>query len=170
MDPIYRERQKRPNFYMNEEEGIVREIKGGKALVVTDRRSMCGQCAAHGFCEMIGGGKEMLAEATNPLGAKAGDTVRIGIPHGTVTKASTVVYMIPALGLVGGAALGYYIGKLYAFDINVAALIGSVAGIGAAMIWVRRLSSALSKKPSFQPEIIKILTPDESECGEATSP
>jgi sigma-E factor negative regulatory protein RseC len=170
MDPLYGETQKRSNFYMNEEEGIVREIRDAKALVVTDRRSMCGQCAAHGFCEMIGGGKEMIAEATNPLGAKAGDTVKIGIPHGTVTKASTVVYLIPALGLVGGAALGYYVGKLNGFDINVAALIGSVAGIGAAMIWVRRLSSALSKKPSFQPQIIKILTPDAGECEEATPP
>ena len=156
------ETMKRSKVYMNESEGIVKEVRDKKALVITDRQTMCSQCMARGYCEMLGGGKEMLSETINPIGAKVGDMVRIGIPAGIVTKASMVVYMIPAIGLVGGAALGNYFGKLYGTDLNLSTLIGSLAGIGVSMIFVRLLSNTLSKKPSYQPEIIKIINPDES--------
>ena len=109
---------------------------------------------------MLGGGKEMLSEALNPVGAKIGDMVKIGIPEGTVTKASLVVYMIPTIGIVGGAALGYYIGKLYSLNLDLSTLIGSLVGIGLSMIFVRLLSNTLSKRPFYQPEIIKIINPD----------
>ena len=139
----------RPKTYMIEEEGVVKEVRGNKALVLTDRKTQCGQCMARGCCEMLGGGKEMLSEALNPIGAKAQDIVRIGIPSGSVTKASVVVYMIPAMGLVGGAAVGYYIGRLYSLHLDLSTLIGSLAGIGISMIFVRLLSNILSKRPSY---------------------
>jgi sigma-E factor negative regulatory protein RseC len=151
----------RPKVYMNEEHGVVKEIQGSKALVLTDRQSMCGECVARGCCHMLGGGKEMLAEAINSVGAKAGDFVRIGIPEGTVTKASMVVYMVPALGLVGGATLGYYIAGPIGLDINLLTLLGSIVGLGLAFIAVRLLSNALGRKPSYRPEIIAIITPDD---------
>ncbi|GAJ04813.1 unnamed protein product, partial [marine sediment metagenome] len=112
--------------------------------------------------------KEMLSEALNPVGAKTEDIVRIGIPSGTVTKASMVVYMIPATGLVGGAAIGYYTGKSCGLDSNLSTLIGSLAGIGISMIFVRLLSNVLSKRPSFQLEIIKIIDPENPESGEGS--
>ena len=155
-----------PRSYMNEEVGTVREVRGEKALVVTDRQSMCGQCVAKGYCHMLGGGKEMIAEALNPIGAKSGDTVRIGIPAGTVAKASFVVYMIPAIGLVGGAALGYVTGTSSGVDYNLTTLVGCLAGLGISLIVVRLLSNTLGKRPSYQPEIIKIITPEGVSCEE----
>ena len=152
---------KRPKVYMIQEEGMVKEVRGKKALVITDRKEQCAQCMAKGFCETLGGGKEMLTEALNPVGAKAEDIVLIGIPSGTVTKASMVVYMIPAIGLVGGAALGNYFGKLYSLDLDLSTLIGCLAGVGISMILVRLLSNVFGKRPSFQLEIIKIINPDD---------
>jgi sigma-E factor negative regulatory protein RseC len=150
-----------PKVYMNEEHGVVKEIRGNKALVLTDRQSMCGECVARGYCHMLGGGKEMLAEAINSVGAKAGDFVKIGIPEGTITKASMVVYMVPALGLVGGATLGYYFARPLGFDVNLLTLVGSIIGLGIAFTAARLLSNTLSKKPSYRPEIIKIITPED---------
>ena len=147
----------RPKVYMNEAEGMVQEARNNKALVITDRQAMCGQCTAKSFCGMFGSGEGMLAEALNPIGAKAGDTVKIGVPTGTVAKASMIVYAIPTIGIVGGAALGYYIGKSYGLDVNLSTLIGSLAGIALSMISVRLLSNILCKKSSYQPEIIKII-------------
>lgn len=155
-----------PRSYMNEEVGTVREARGEKALVVTDRQSMCGQCVAKGYCHMLGGGKEMIAEALNPIGAKPGDTVRIGIPAGTVAKASFVVYMIPAIGLVGGAALGYVTGTSSGMDYNLATLVGSLAGLGISLIVVRLLSNTLGERSSYRPEIIKIVTPEDASWEE----
>ena len=145
---------------MNATEGTVQEAQGKKALVITDRQSMCGQCTAKSFCGMFGSGEEMLAEALNPIGAKAGDIVKIGVPTGTVAKASMVVYAIPTIGIVGGAALGYFIGKYYGLDVNLSTLIGSLVGIALSMISVRILSNILCKKSSYQPEIIKIVKPN----------
>jgi len=150
----------RPKVYMNESEGIVKEVRGKKALVLTDRQEMCASCVAKNFCHMLGGGKEVLSETINPVGAKAGDMVKIGIPDGAVTKASLIVYMVPAIGFVGGASLGYFIGKLYSLDLNVSTLIGSLLGLGLTMISVRFLNNILSKRPYFQPEITKIINPD----------
>jgi sigma-E factor negative regulatory protein RseC len=155
----------RPKAYMIKEEGVVKEVRGEKALVLTDRKAQCGQCMARGYCEMLGGGKEMLSEALNPIGAKVEDIVRIGIPSGTVTKASMVVYMVPAIGLVGGAAVGYYIGKSCSLDPNLSTLIGSLAGIGISMTFVRLLSNVLGKRPSYQLEITEIINPDDPEHG-----
>ncbi len=155
-----------PRSYMNEEVGTVREVRGEKALVMTDRQSMCGQCMAKDYCHMLGGGKEMIAEAFNPIGAKPGDTVKIGIPAGTVAKASFVVYMIPAIGIVGGAAVGYVAGKSSGVDFNLTTLVGCLAGLGISLIMVRLLSNILGERPSYQPEIIRIITPEDDSCGE----
>jgi len=160
MDQRNVEIRKRPRVFMTEEEGVVKEVRGKKALVLTERKAQCSQCTAKGFCEMLGGGKEMLSEALNPIGAKSEDIVRIGIPAGTVTKASMVVYMIPAMGIVVGATLGYYIGKLYGLHSDLSTLIGSLAGIGISMVFVRLLSNVLGRRPSYQLEIIKIINPD----------
>jgi positive regulator of sigma E activity len=168
MDQRSMEIRERPKAYMIEEEGVVKEVRGNKALVLTDRKAQCGQCVAKGYCQMLGGGKEMLSEALNPVGAKTEDIVRIGIPSGTVTKASLVVYMIPATGLVGGAAIGYYTGKSCGLDSNISTLIGSLAGIAISMIFVRLLSNMLSKRPSYQLEIIKVINPDDPESGEGS--
>jgi len=150
----------RPKVYMNESEGIVKEVLGKKALVLTDRQEMCAECVAKDFCQMFGGGKEMLSETINPIGAKAGDMVKIGIPTGTVTKASLIVYMIPAMGFVAGASIGYFIGKSYSLDLNLSTLVGSIIGLGLSMISARFLNNVLSKRPSYQPEITKIINPD----------
>jgi sigma-E factor negative regulatory protein RseC len=156
----------RPKVYMNESEGIVKEVRGKKALVITDRQEMCASCVAKNFCHMLGGGKEVLSETINPVGAKTGDMVKIGIPDGAVTKASLIVYMVPAIGFVGGASLGYCIAKLYSFDLNVLTLIGSLLGLGLSMISVRFLNNIFSKRPYYQPEITKIINPDNLECGD----
>ena len=160
MDQAYEELMKRPKVYINEAEGIVKEVLGKKALVLTDRQEMCAECVAKDFCQMFGGGKEMLSETINPIGAKAGDMVKIGIPTGTVTKASLIVYMIPAMGFVAGASIGYFIGKLYSLDLNLSTLVGSIIGLGLSMISARFLNNVLSKRPSYQPEITKIINPD----------
>jgi sigma-E factor negative regulatory protein RseC len=154
----------RPKVYMNESEGIVKEVRGEKALVITDRQEMCASCVAKNFCHMLGGGKEVLSETINPVGAKTGDMVKIGIPDGAVTKASLIVYMVPAIGFVGGASLGYFIAKLYSFNLNVSTFIGSLLGLGLSMISVRFLNNIFSKKPYYQPEITKIINPDSREC------
>jgi positive regulator of sigma E activity len=77
--------------------------------------------------------------------------------------------MIPAVGIVGGASLGYYIGKLYGFDSDLPTLIGSLAGLGISMIFVRLLSNVLGKRPSYQLEIIKIINPHDPQGKEGSA-
>jgi sigma-E factor negative regulatory protein RseC len=164
MDQLQKEFFRRRRVYLNEEEGVVTEVRGEKALVKTDRHSMCVQCVAKGYCQMLGGGKEMLSEARNPIGAQPGDIVKIGIPEGIVAKASFVVHMIPAIGLVGGSVVGYFAGKSSGVDFNLTTLVGCLAGLGLSLIMVRLLSNILGERPSYQPEIITIINPNEVPC------
>lgn len=159
MEETYLQMRKGLKAYMNEAEGVVKEVRGYKAWVITKRKSFCSHCIAWGFCELHGGGKDMVSEVTNQIGAKADDKVRIGIPKGSVAKASMIVYMIPVIGLVGGGSIAYYFGNLFSLDLNISALIGSLSGMGIAMITLRFLNGILSKKSSYQPDIISIIDP-----------
>jgi len=68
MDQRSMEIRERPKAYMIEEEGVVKEVRGDKALVLTDRKAQCAQCVAKGYCQMLGGGK------------------KVGLLHGTLER------------------------------------------------------------------------------------
>jgi hypothetical protein len=59
MDQGSVEMRERPKAYMIQEEGVVKEVRGDMALVLTDRKEQCGQCMARGCSEMLGGGKKV---------------------------------------------------------------------------------------------------------------
>ncbi len=75
--------------------------KAGKALVRIPRSKECEGC--HG-CSMMDPEQGMMAEVDNPLGASAGDTVRIETAgaEGKV-KAALLLYGFPLLAMLVGA-------------------------------------------------------------------
>ena len=92
---------------MDEPKGLLREVgsvvstQAGKAMVRIPRSKECEGC--HG-CSMINDDPDMMAEADNPLGASAGDTVRIetaGV-EGKV-KAALLLFGFPLLAMLAGA-------------------------------------------------------------------
>jgi len=87
---------------MIEEEGIVAEIEGNIARVAIVKKSGCEQCAAAGVCHPD---DEEYMEASNPLGAKKGQKVKVVVAPQVYLKASIILYGIPMAALVAGAII-----------------------------------------------------------------
>ena len=78
---------------------VNRLLPGGRAEIAVKRKSACGH-----DCSKCGGGcsemlvqSEVRAVASNPLGARPGDTVRVESRSGQVLWIAAVVYLLPLL-------------------------------------------------------------------------
>ena len=139
------------------EEGSVSRTDGEMALVRVTRGTACDNCATSGACKSLGGGRDMEMEATNIVGAKVGDRVRVEVPSSSVAKMAFLVYLIPIMSLVLGAMLGMEIGAAASLDPELCALGTSLACFSVAFLIVRRIGQLLADKRDYTPRISKIL-------------
>lgn len=149
---------------MIEESGIVVAIDGGYARVRTERRSVCGGCAAHGACgtsliERFFGRRSIEVLALNQAHAAVGDRVVLGISEEGLLSASLAVYLVPVVGLVGGALLGDAVsGGLDAGrTADLAGLLGAALGLSLALWWLRGYSSASRQRPEHRAVVVSRL-------------
>ena len=91
---------------MLEETASVVSISDGRAVVAMVRSEACGSCSAKSMCHPSSG-EAMQMEVSNPAGAKPGDRVTVSLPPAELLKASAMAYMMPAMAIVGGAAIGW---------------------------------------------------------------
>ena len=98
--------------------------------------------------------EEILALASNPVGAKQGDVVEVTPADGRNISTSVIVFLLPCVGL--GA--GYILGQSLLGLGDMAALGTAVAGLVVGLLPAILLNRAMtrSKKPEFQ--ILKRLT------------
>lgn len=143
---------------MLEEKGVVKEVRGDKALVLMERREACAQCQAMGACRGIEAGKEMEARAVNNLGAGVGDRVRVSMPDGALLKSSLILYLIPALGLVIGAFLGYYMGGSYGWNTDLSAMFCALLALGLSFLIVSSLNERWRQGQTHWPQIREIIS------------
>jgi len=101
---------------MIEEEGIVMETAGGMAKVSILAKSACEKCASAGVCHPEG--EDSYMEATNPLGAKKGQRVKVVVAPQVFLKASIILYGVPMAVFVAAAIIGKNIGERYAGEAN----------------------------------------------------
>jgi len=142
---------------MFEEEGWVKEVSGEKALVLTERRGECDHCLARKACHVVDDGKEVLAHALNPIGAAVGDRVKITMKEGALLRSSFVLYFIPALGLLVGSVLGYYLGKLFGWNLDLSAMFSGLIVLGLSFLIVFMLSQDPKKTRTYWPQIQEII-------------
>src|SRR5574340_1253465 len=88
---------------MIEEEGIVMETHDGLARVSILAKSACEKCASAEICHPQG--EESFMEASNPLGAKTGQKVKVVIAPQLYLKASIILYGIPSAVFIAAAII-----------------------------------------------------------------
>jgi sigma-E factor negative regulatory protein RseC len=88
--------------------GQVIELAGNdKALVRVRRNSACGSCGrCGGFFGDPEKRHEMLVEVNNPIGAKAGQLVRLEAKASEMLMAAFLLYFVPLVGLLLGLVTG----------------------------------------------------------------
>lgn len=126
--------------------GVVILDKGKTAVVRFQKSDACGHCNA---CFRLGG-TEADVEIENSLHAKEGDVVVIELHGKSVFKASLIVYGIPLIGLIAGAALGSTVGDLYA-------ALGAVLFAAGSFFILRALEPRFSRMKEFKPRMVEIL-------------
>ncbi len=102
------------------ETGVVLETNGELALVQINQGKSCKGCAMGklGMCRPGGAGMRLTVK--NPLGAKVGETVMIGIDKKTHSKGYFIVFIFPLIILVVSTLAGYLLGqKLHALGLEV---------------------------------------------------
>jgi sigma-E factor negative regulatory protein RseC len=139
------------------ETGQVVRIKGRQVVVRIQRKEACAHC---GMCQDAGKGMEITLD--NPLGAVAGDRVEVSMGDRMVWKASVIVYAIPLLFLLAGAALGYVLSPLLgAADRDLTAALCGIGSTALSYILVRSIDKKVSDKQGYRPRITRILDEEE---------
>lgn len=145
---------------MIHETGLVTRIQeNGLALVTPLRGEFCGSCPCRGTCQVLGGRAERQIVAINRAGAQAGDCVLVSIGAGPFLKISSLVYLLPILGLVAGS----YMGERYSAQIwpagnpETVSILAGLLFVGISLMVIRLLSGRLSHNHKYYPVIEKIL-------------
>jgi len=87
------------------EVGKIVEIKGDIAVIELELEGKCGGCSIASFCEIRKQAKRSI-EAHKIPGIKVGDRVKVEIQVTQLLKGVTLLFLIPAICFVVGAAIG----------------------------------------------------------------
>lgn len=130
------------------EEGIVKEAKGGIAIISIQNSESCHECTAKIYCKP-GKSEQRNLIVRDPYGVHPGDKVRVIIKGSKILSASFFLYGIPLALLLTGIFAGMEI-----FQTNKE-LNSSLLGIGLISIYALAMFLFSKKiKTSSYPEIV----------------
>lgn len=132
---------------MIQSEGVVVDVDADGRHVwveIPERAAACGSCSSASGCHskssLLGAeGGVRRYRVENPIDAKLGDRVSLGVADGTVLRASWFSYLLPALLAVAGASLGQHFGD------DPGAIAGTVFGLVIGFGYLRRADRRLRR-------------------------
>lgn len=135
--------------------GIVRKLDGNMAVVETKYNAACEGCETKNSCKE---NENAFGEvkAINTIQAQVGDRVTVSIDSSSFLKVSFLVYIVPVLGLLGGALLGSAISRLIPISENLGGPMGGLTGFIASFLWVRHKGNKLAQQQNFTPAIVSV--------------
>jgi len=138
---------------MDTEEGIILEIHGHTATVRINSAGACSNCKV-GCIERDG---FMVAEAENPIGAKAGDTVSLELDSKKALIASFIVFGLPLLALFIGVLATSLITERIGYQSQILSIIVGVIAFFLTFIPVKAYDRHLKKTGDCSITIVEIL-------------
>ncbi|WP_290647708.1 SoxR reducing system RseC family protein [Aquisalimonas sp.] len=137
---------------MIETQAEVIDCRNGWARLRVQRQTACGRCHLQSGCGvgvlarvLPGAAWEVALASATPLAP--GQRVRIGVSEQGLVSAAALVYLLPLVMLLGGAALASPWGDAATIP---AALVGLVAGLAVA----RRLAARSAHRGKGQPVLL----------------
>jgi sigma-E factor negative regulatory protein RseC len=141
----------------HEEAMVTGDAPGGRVQVTVERGEACHSCAAQGACKALGGQtRDIVLIVDNDLRAAPGDRVRLTMAESALVKASAVLYLLPALGLIGGAAGGWAVGQSLGWQADPPAIVGALAGLVVGLLLGRLLGGRMARNKTFVPRLTAI--------------
>ena len=124
---------------------IKRTVSNGVAEIALLRQMDCKNCDNCGSCSQKPG-TEMLALASNSIGAETGDVVEVESIAGSSIGIAVIVYVFPCVFLLLGYFLGQAMGLGEMASVGIGAL-GILVGFIPALLLNRFVSTR--KEPEF---------------------
>lgn len=100
----------------------------------------------------------MEVEVRNSLGGGVGDRVRLELPSASALKIAFLLYLVPVITLVFGAAVGHNLGNHFSCDPDLSALLVGAVFFAAVFMVIRNIGQKLSEKKEYRPEMTELLT------------
>jgi sigma-E factor negative regulatory protein RseC len=144
---------------MLEAEGTIISTSPDETWVETSRASACGSCSSKAGCgtttlnQMLGS-KTSAFKVLNPIGARAGERVVIGVEETALLKSSALVYLLPLVLLLAGAMLGGWLAPANTLADAYAAA-GMLLGLVSGFFLLKQVSAGAKGNRAFQPVILR---------------
>jgi len=146
-----------------EERAQVVALEGESAWVETERRSSCGSCEAKGCgtgaLSKVLGARVQRIRVHNPIQARPGDSVILGIEESVLLQGSLMVYILPLLSMLAGGLLGETLAPQWGSDGEMLSLLLGVLGLAGGFLWLRRYQRRVAKNPRFTATILRKAAP-----------
>lgn len=144
---------------MSEDQGIVVRLRNdGMADVMTEKKGGCESCGASPSCHAFGTGNKMITRARNRIGARTGDQVSLSLNSGLFVKSAAVVYLLPIIGFIIGAAVGASLNQAIGIGERTGAVLFGLGGLGLGFLVTIMVSKWTGVRGILTPEIGKIIT------------
>lgn len=144
---------------MIEETGLVVEAKGEIAWVETSRKTSCGSCEAKGCgtgaLSKVLGRKSQRMQVKNPIDAKPGEQVVLGISESALIKGSLAVYLVPLLALLAGGLFGELMATQMQWGEEGTTIIFALIGLGLSLLWLQRFNQRAANDETFNAVILR---------------
>ena len=146
---------------MIEEAATVVGLDQEYAIVETRQRAACGSCQSAGSCSttVLAGlfkRRHNQLKVLNPVHAKPGEQVVIGLQEQALLKISFLAYLFPLFSMISGAILAH--GLASYFDLSVGELpqvIGGLLGLIGGLFLLKKLARKKRHDPGYQAVILR---------------
>ncbi len=129
---------------MIEELAEVKSVGQGYAEVLPEVSGSCSSCTSNSSCSSSSGNSgngdtfsfftgakvaRRTVRVQNPVYAKPGDTVVVGVRSNTVLKSSILAYLLPLITLIVFAALGDILASSFAISSEIGSILMGLFGL-----------------------------------------
>lgn len=147
---------------MIEEQAVVVELQGERALLEIERNQPCGICGATRGCGISIWGRFFSRRsnkflASNQLDAKVGDRIVVGLEEGALFASAMISYVLPLALLLGGSLFGASFSRTAAGS-DLFAAVGAFTGLFAGLLLVRLYSVGRQFSARYQPVMLRRVT------------
>ena len=147
---------------------VLQTEPGGWARVSTDRKGACGGCESHpsACASCLPGAQKMESRVANPVGARAGDMVKVHLASTNLFMGAVILYLVPVLGLLIGVFTGAWAAPFLGWQTVSGGLMGLLIGLASGFAVVIAIDRSTGIRRKMTPTITAVVAPK----GEASGP
>jgi sigma-E factor negative regulatory protein RseC len=144
----------------DEKARVIDAGEDGWARVVIEKSEACHHCEASQFCHSLTDCSRVTTRVLNRVGAGEGDMVTIHVSSQTVLKGAFLLWVIPTIGLLLGAAAGLGLSRELGLGETGLTFVGTFAGLVLGFGLTAVFSKRITAGNRLTPVITRIIKPN----------